>query len=113
MQIERSTRLYGLAGFDGEPVSEASGVWRDVVRRGVFSCINGSCSCESRGEVAMIERDSRVSECLSTRDDAIGRLVQAEILDHTSKRPGDSKFCIVFHFPCSGENQWFELARSR
>ena len=77
MQIERSTRLYGLAGFGGEPVSTTvSGVWRDVLRRGVVSCANGSCSRESRGEVAMIGRDGRVSECWSTRT-AIGRLVQA------------------------------------
>jgi hypothetical protein len=77
MQIESSTRLYGLAGFDGEAVSTtASDVWRDVLRRGVLSCANGSCSCESRAEVAMIGRDGRVSECLSTRT-AIGRLVQA------------------------------------
>jgi len=77
MQIESSTRLYGLAGFDGELESTAvSDVWRDVLRRGVVSCANGSCSCESRGEVAMIGHDSRVWECLSTRT-TIGRLVQA------------------------------------
>jgi hypothetical protein len=68
--------LYGLAGFEGDPASTGSDVCRDVVRRGVVSCANGSCSCESRGEVAMIGRDDRVSESLSTRD-VIGRFVQA------------------------------------
>lgn len=58
--------MYGLAGFDGEPGSAVSGVCGDVARRGVVSCANGSCSRESRGEVAMIGRDGRVSECLST-----------------------------------------------
>ena len=85
MQIESSTRLYGLAGFDGEPVSTTvSDVWRDVVRRGVDSWANGSCSCESRGEVAMIGRDGRVSKCLSTRD-AIEGWFKQDIRSHKQR----------------------------
>ena len=76
--------MYGLAGLDGDPRSTESGLRRVVVRRGVVSCVNGSCSCASREEAAMIGRDGRVSESLSTRD-AIGRFVQARSETASSK----------------------------
>jgi hypothetical protein len=84
--------LYGLVGFDGDAGSIGSDVWRDVVRRGVVSCANGSCSGESRGEVAMIGRDGRVSESLSTRD-VIGRFVQARSETAQAREQKDESMC--------------------
>lgn len=91
-QTRRSTRLYGLAGFEGDPVSAGSDVWQDVVRRGVVSCANGSWSCVSRGVVAMIGRDDRVSESLFTQD-VIGRFFQARSETAQARKQKDESMC--------------------
>jgi hypothetical protein len=56
-------RLYGFADFEEDCWFVVSDFCRDVVMRGVVSCASGSSGfCV---EVAMIERDGRVSGCFA------------------------------------------------